>query len=51
MKILIVSDTHGHSENLEKVLEQTGPLDQSERGTGDLLCPVYGREYFLPCKK
>ena len=27
MKILIVSDTHGHSENLEKVLEQTGPLD------------------------
>lgn len=28
MKILIVSDTHGHEENLEKVLEQVGHIDQ-----------------------
>ena len=27
MKILIVSDTHGKTENLEKVLEQEKPLD------------------------
>lgn len=28
MKILIVSDTHGHEENLEIVLEKTGPIDR-----------------------
>lgn len=28
MKILIVSDTHGRERNLEKVLEQVGPIDQ-----------------------
>ena len=27
MKILIVSDTHGHSSNLERVLETDGPFD------------------------
>lgn len=27
MKILIVSDTHGHHKNLEKVIEKVGPLD------------------------
>lgn len=27
MKILIVSDTHGHGENLVKVLEKTSPID------------------------
>lgn len=27
MKILIISDTHGHNENLDMVLEKTGPLD------------------------
>ena len=28
MKILIVSDTHGHERNLEKVLERVSPIDQ-----------------------
>ena len=28
MKILIVSDTHGRTENLEKVLKKTGPIDR-----------------------
>ena len=28
MKILIVSDTHGHESNLEKVLERVSPIDQ-----------------------
>lgn len=28
MKILVVSDTHGHEKNLEKVLEKVGPIDQ-----------------------
>ncbi|HIZ65368.1 MAG TPA: metallophosphoesterase [Candidatus Blautia pullicola] len=27
MKILIVSDTHGHEKNLETVIEKTGPVD------------------------
>lgn len=27
MKILIVSDTHGHTKNLEKVLEKVGEID------------------------
>lgn len=27
MKILIVSDTHGHEENLERVIEETGAVD------------------------
>lgn len=27
MKILIVSDTHGHEENLERVVEKVGKID------------------------
>ena len=27
MKILIVSDTHGHEANLKKVIERVGPVD------------------------
>ena len=27
MKILVVSDTHGHEENLERVLERVAPMD------------------------
>ena len=27
MKILIVSDTHGHNKDLEKVLDKVGPID------------------------
>ena len=27
MKVLIVSDTHGHNRNLEKVLDKVGPID------------------------
>ena len=27
MKILVVSDTHGHTKNLERVLEKVGDID------------------------
>ena len=27
MRVLVVSDTHGHLENLERALEETGPVD------------------------
>ena len=27
MKILVISDTHGHTENLERALKRTGPVD------------------------
>lgn len=51
MKILIVSDTHGHERNLERVLEKTGPVDYfihlgDVEGHEDYIkvlagCPVY----------
>ena len=28
MKILIVSDTHGHERNLKKVIGRVGPVDE-----------------------
>lgn len=51
MKILIVSDTHGHDENLEEVLYREGPVDamihcgdvegSEEYYEAWLDCPVY----------
>ncbi len=51
MKILIVSDTHRHNENLEKVLEKVKPIDLlihcgDAEGTEDYIeaiadCPVF----------
>lgn len=50
MKILIVSDTHRHNENLKKVIERTSPIDLmihlgDSEGTEDAIremagCPV-----------
>ena len=51
MRILIVSDTHKHNENLEKVIDKIGPIDMiihcgDAEGTEDCIrysvdCPMY----------
>ena len=48
MKILIVSDTHGRLENLERVIEMTKPIDAlihlgDVEGQEDSVCSLYGQ--------
>ena len=65
MKILIVSDTHGHEKNLETVIEKTVPVDLfihlgDIEGHEDYIealagCPVHmvsgNNDFFLSCQE
>lgn len=64
MKILIVSDTHGRLENLERVIEMTKPIDAlihlgDVEGQEDYIrrlvpCAAYmvsGNNDFFPCSQ
>lgn len=52
MKVLIVSDTHGHNRELEKVLDKVGPIDAlihcgDVEGQEDYIATLAGCETFI----
>ena len=52
MKVLIVSDTHGHNKELEKVLDKVGPVDAlihcgDVEGQEDYITALAGCETFI----